>query len=140
MHDLLNDLAKCVSGEICYRLDVDRPGSVPKNTCHFLTIKNPLKCHDYRSLCNAKRLRTFIAFGYCGMSMQELISNFKFLRLLSLSFCHKVKEVPDTIADLIHLRSLDLSITDIEKLPDSTCSLCNLQELRLNNSTHLFFC
>jgi len=108
MHDLLNHLAKCVCGEICYRLGVDRPRSVPKKTRHFLTIKNPVKCHDYRSLCNTKRLRTFIAFGYCGMSMQEWFSDFKFLRLLSLSFCDKVKEVPDTIADLIHLRSLDL--------------------------------
>jgi len=39
MHDLLNDLAKYVCGEICYRLGVDRPGSVPKKTRHFSIVK-----------------------------------------------------------------------------------------------------
>jgi len=134
MHDLLNDLAKYVCGETCYRLGVDRPGSVPKKTHHFSFTKNPVECDEYRSLLDAKRLRTFLSIdGDCGMSIQELISNFKFLRLLSLASCYDIEEVPDTIADLIDLLSLDLSMTDIEKLPDSTCSLCNLQVLKLNN-------
>ena len=66
------------------------------------------------------------------MSIQDLFSNFKRLRLLSLSHCHNIKEVPDTIANLIHLRSLDLSFTKIERLPDSICSLYKLQVLKLN--------
>jgi len=133
MHDLLNDLAKYVSGEMCYRLGVDRPGSIPKTTRHFSTVKNPVKCDEYKSLCDAKRLRTFRSiYRNCGMSIQELISNFKFLRLLSLPDCRNIKEVPDTIVSLIHLRSLDLSFTDIERLPDSICSLYNLQVLKLN--------
>ncbi|ESW05578.1 hypothetical protein PHAVU_011G191400 [Phaseolus vulgaris] len=133
MHDLLNDLAKYVSGEIFYRLGVDRPGSVSKTTRHFSNANNRVECDEYRSLCDAKRLRTFLSISTdCGMSVQELISNFKFLRLLSLSYCRNIKEVPDTIANLIHLRSLDLSHTYIERLPDSTCSLCNLRVLKLN--------
>jgi len=131
MHDLLNDLAKYVSGQICYRLGVDKPGSVPKTTRHFSTVNNPVECDEYRSLCDAKRLRTFLSRN-CGMSIQELISNFKFLRILSLSYSLNIKEVPETIANLIHLRSLDLSSTDIERLPDSICSLYNLQVLKLN--------
>jgi len=134
MHDLLNDLAKYVSGEMCYMLGVDRPGSVPKTTRHFSMVKNPVECDEYKSLRDAKRLRTFLSVsGNCGMSIQELISNFKFLRLLSLSSCHNIKEVPDIIVDLIHLRSLDLSYTYVERLPDSICSLYNLQVLKLNN-------
>jgi len=132
MHDLLNDLAKYVSGEMCYRLGVDRPGSVPKTTRHFSTLLNTVECDEYRSLCDAKRLRTFINFVTYGLSIQELISNFKFLRLLSLT-SNNIIEVPNTIADLIHLRSLDLSATQIERLPDSICSLYNLQVLKLNN-------
>jgi len=135
MHDLLNDLAKYVSGEMCYRLGVDRPGSVPKTTRHFSTVKYPGKCDEYRSLRDAKRLRTFMARS-SGMSIQELISNFKFLRLLSLS-SFSIEEVPDTIADLIHLRSLDLSSTCIQRLPDSICSLYNLQVLKLNQCSLL---
>ncbi|ESW05583.1 hypothetical protein PHAVU_011G191800 [Phaseolus vulgaris] len=135
MHDLLNDLAKYVSGDICYRLGVDRPGSVPKTTRHFSIVNmDPIECDEYRSLCDAKRLRTFLSTSTnCEMSIQELISNFKFLRLLSLSYCSNIKEVPDTITDLIHLRSLDLSGTSIERLPDSMCSPCNLQVLKLND-------
>jgi len=137
MHDLLNDLAKYVSGEICYRLGVDRPGSVPKTTRHFSTLTNPVECDEYRSLCDAKRLRTFMFDSrHGGMSIQELISNFKFLRVLSLLSSH-IKEVPDTIADLIHLRLLDLSATNIERLPDSICSLSKLQVLKLNACFYL---
>jgi len=139
MHDLLNDLAKYVSGEICYRLGVDRRGSVPKATRHFSAIMNRSEGHEYWSVCDAKRLRTFLStFRTCGISIQELISNFKFLRLLSLSCCTYIEEVPDTIADLIHLRSLDVSGTIIKRLPDSTCSLCNLQVLKLNTCLNLW--
>ncbi|WVZ03288.1 hypothetical protein V8G54_024094 [Vigna mungo] len=143
MHDLLNDLAKYVSGEICYRLGVDRAKTVPKKARHFSAVSDPVEfstveCHEYRSLCDATRLRTFVSISMdCGMSIQELISNFKFLRLLSLNGCDNIKEVPDSVGNLIHLRSLDLSGTDIERLPDSTCSLCNLQVLKLNDCDNL---
>ncbi|KAK8464364.1 hypothetical protein PHAVU_011G191466 [Phaseolus vulgaris] len=139
MHDLLNDLAKYVSSEMCYSLGVDRPRSVPKTTRHFSILnKDPVECDEYRSLCDAKRLRTFLSMSTnFGMSIQELISNFKFLRLLSLSSCLNIKEVLDTIADLIHLRSLDLSGILIERLPNSACSLCNLQVLKLNKCEFL---
>ena len=138
MHDLLNDLAKYVSGEMCYRLGVDRPGSIPTTTRHFSMVKNHVDCDEYRSLCDAKRLRTFLCISRnCGMSIQDLISNFKCLRLLSLSKCQNIKEVPDTIADLIHLRSLDLSLTRIKRLPNSICSLYNLQVLKLEKCIHL---
>ena len=133
MHDLLIDLAKYVSGELCFRLGVDSAERVPKTIHHFSIGKDPVEYHECRSLCDAKRLRTFISlFGNCVMSIQELISNFKFLRVLSLCWCYNIKEVPDTIGDLIHLRSLDLSRTCIKRLPDSTCSLCNLHMLKLN--------
>jgi len=138
MHDLVNDLAKYVSGEMCFRLGVDNAEGerVPKSIRHFSTVKT-VECDVYRSLCDAKRLRTFITVVYYDMSMQELVSNIKFLRLLSLTYCRDIIEVPDTIADLIHLRSLDLSATHIARLPDSICSLYNLQVLKLNHCTYL---
>ncbi|QCD85746.1 internalin A [Vigna unguiculata] len=48
-----------------------------------------------------------------------------------------IKEVPGGIGNLIHLRSLDLSNTHIETLPDSMCLLCNLLVLKLNNCLYL---
>ncbi|BAT96936.1 hypothetical protein VIGAN_09026300 [Vigna angularis var. angularis] len=97
MHDLLNDLAKYVSGEICYRLGVDGEKGVSRKTRHISYVSG--LSQYYTNLCDAKGLRTFITFrGWqCPMSIEELISNFKFLRVLSWRWCINV---PDTIGDL----------------------------------------
>jgi len=155
MHDLLNDLAKYVSGEICFRFGVDKAKSITKKTRHFSLViddeqySRELHYHGFENLYDAKRLRTFIPVPritylhhsfqswYCDSLMLELIFKFKFLRVLSFSCCRSLTEVPETIGDIIHLRSLDLSYTYIQKLPDSMCSLCNLQTLKLNNCYNL---
>ena len=71
------------------------------------------------------------------MSIHQLFSKFKFLRVLSLLGCSELKEVPDSVGNLKHLHSLDLSNTNIKKLPESTCSLYNLQILKLNGCSHM---
>jgi len=43
-----------------------------------------------------------------------------------VSNCSNLTKVPDSVGNLKHLRSL-------ERLPESTCSLYNLQILKLNN-------
>jgi len=142
MHDLLNDLAKYVCGDICFNLEADKARCIPKMTRHFSFAIKEVKYFD--SLHNGKRLRTFIplpTFGsmsfvndpwQCKLSLHELFSMFKFIHILSLLCCSGLREVPDSLGDLKHLRSLDLSCTDIRKLPDSTCLLYNLQILKLN--------
>ncbi|XP_040864158.1 putative disease resistance protein At3g14460 isoform X2 [Glycine max] len=149
MHDLLNDLAKYVCGDICFRLEDDQVTNIPKTTRHFSVASNYVKCFDgFRTLYNAERLRTFMSsseemsFHYynrwqCKMSTDELFSKFKFLRVLSLSGYSNLTEAPDSVGNLKYLHSLDLSNTDIEKLPESTCSLYNLLILKLNGCKHL---
>ncbi|QCD95308.1 disease resistance protein RPM1 [Vigna unguiculata] len=66
----------------------------------------------------------------------ELFSKLKFLRVLSLHGYSDLKEVPDSVGNLKHLRSIDLSCTLIQKLPDSICLLYNLLILKLN---HCFY-
>ncbi|CAJ1977959.1 unnamed protein product [Sphenostylis stenocarpa] len=147
MHDLLNDLAKYVCGNICFRFGVDEDKRIPVRTRHLSLVTNEDQYSDeFGSLYYAKRLRTFMPtsrrisidnYWDCKMVMDELFSKFKFLRVLSLSCCRSLKEVPGLVGDLKHLRSLDLSSTLIQKLPDSTCSLYNLQILKLNSCFNL---
>ncbi|KAL2335056.1 hypothetical protein Fmac_016269 [Flemingia macrophylla] len=143
MHDLLNDLAKYVSGDVCFRFGVDKAKSIRNTTRHFsVVISGDLRDFDGfgRSYDFPKRLHTFIpmqgARAYvswqCMISNHELFSKFKSLHVLSLSRCVTLKDVPDTLGELKHLRSLDLSRTHIKRLPDSTCLLYNLQILKLN--------
>ncbi|QHN85476.1 Putative disease resistance RPP13-like protein [Arachis hypogaea] len=43
----------------------------------------------------------------------------------------------EELGELIHLRYLDLSCTNIKTLPESLCKLCNLQTLKLNHCSNL---
>ncbi|KAG2383788.1 putative disease resistance RPP13-like protein [Vigna angularis] len=151
MHDLLNDLAKYVSGEFCFRLNFDKGDCVPKTTRHFSFALRDFVLCDVRyfdglgSLGDAKRLRSFlpIVSNYGdGLTcrLEILIPEFfklKFLRVLSLNGYHRFKEVPDSVGDLKHLHSLDLSYTRIQKLPDSVGLLYNLLILKLNYCSYL---
>ncbi|RDY11161.1 putative disease resistance RPP13-like protein 1, partial [Mucuna pruriens] len=148
MHDFLKDLAKYISGDICYRLGVDdKAKCISERTRHFSFPMNHVQYFDgFASLFDVKRLCTFMPistemdcfFGWnCEMWVQELFSKFKFLRVLSLSSCSGLTEVPDFVGNLKHLCSLDLSYTDIKKLPDSMCSLYNLQILKLKYCINL---
>ncbi|KAL5150674.1 putative disease resistance RPP13-like protein 1 [Glycine soja] len=144
MHDLLNDLARFICGDICFRLDGDQTKGTPKATRHFsVAIEHARYFDGFGTLCDAKKLRSYMPtsnkkhFDYliswnCNMSIHELVSKFKFLRVLSLSHCSNLREVPDSVGNLKYLSSLDLSNTEIVKLPESTCSLYNLQILKLN--------
>ncbi|XP_027923472.1 putative disease resistance RPP13-like protein 1 [Vigna unguiculata] len=146
MHDLLNDLAKYVYGDICFRLKFDKGKYIPKTTRHFLFTPGDVKCFNgLESLSDAKRLRSFIAIArlrgrYLGnypwqfmISLHDLFSKIKFLRVLSFYGISDLKKVPDSIGNLKHLQSIDLEYTNIQKLPDSIGLLYNLLILKLSN-------
>ncbi|RYR32686.1 hypothetical protein Ahy_A10g047218 [Arachis hypogaea] len=59
-----------------------------------------------------------------------LLSKLKYLRALSF-YRFPLESLPDSIGELIHLRYLDLSYTDMMTLPDTLCNLYNLQTLKL---------
>ncbi|KAL2335654.1 hypothetical protein Fmac_016867 [Flemingia macrophylla] len=137
MHDLLNDLAKYVCGDICFRLGVDKAEGIPKTTRHFsidfLSFDGFGSSYDITT----KRLHTFIptqrfTSWQCMISIHELFSKFKSLHVLSLSGCATLIDVPETLGELKHLRLLNLSRTNIKILSNSTCLLYNLQILKLN--------
>ncbi|XP_028789896.1 putative disease resistance RPP13-like protein 1 [Neltuma alba] len=85
----------------------------------------PLSMRGHRSTsCNS--ILHFIS----GKFTHNLPSKFTCMRVLSLSD-HFIKQLPDSIGNLKHLRYLDLSGTKIRKLPDSICELHHLQTLKL---------
>ena len=84
---------------------------------------------------NLEHIRTFLTIpGYCKYKddfIRRIVSlNFKRLRVLSLHGC-KTKRLPKFIGRLCHLRYLDLSYNDVEKIPKSVTRLKCLQTLRV---------
>ncbi|PPR81981.1 hypothetical protein GOBAR_AA38731 [Gossypium barbadense] len=59
------------------------------------------------------------------------------LRVLSLAGYKNIKEFPEDIGSLKHLRNLNLSQTFIKRLRNSLCSLYNLQTLTLHGCNDL---
>ncbi|XP_017431426.2 putative disease resistance protein At3g14460 [Vigna angularis] len=140
MHDLLNDLAKYVCEDICIRLGVDERKGIPKTTRHFSFSDSSFD--GFGSSIDIQKLHTFTPtdgiWGWeCKMSIGDLFSRFKLIRVLSLCKCRSLTELPKSVGNLKHLRSLDLSHTAIEKLPDSISLLYKLQILQLNHCEEL---
>jgi len=147
MHDLLNDLAKYVGGDIYFRWEVDQEEKIQKETRHFSVELGYNQYFDgFGTSCNTERLRTFMStgrtsysFGDWGvnMSIDEFFSKFRLLRILTLSHCSNIKGLPDSVGNLEHLRMLDLSYTKLKKVSEKICSLSHLQILRLNFCNYL---
>ncbi|KAJ9141438.1 hypothetical protein P3X46_031976 [Hevea brasiliensis] len=140
MHDLINDLARYVAGEVCFRLE-DGLESVHKAR-HVSYIRHRYELFKkFEVLYKAQSLRTFLPLsvhmGFCSRNfymtrkvIYELLPKLRCLRVLSLSgYCISV--LPNVIGKLKHLRYLDLSHTLIKTLPESVGALCHLQTLIL---------
>ncbi|KAM5554557.1 hypothetical protein ABKV19_022780 [Rosa sericea] len=143
MHDLINDLASFVSGEFCFRWEGSDSTNNLINTRHFSYMAG---YHDevyglkmFEALQQAKCLHTFLPLGksylrgkFSGKGLYEALPKFQCLRMLKLTG-YNIKELPYSINNLKHLKHLDLSETRIEKLPDTICTLYNLQVLLLSD-------
>ncbi|CAL8132991.1 unnamed protein product [Prunus armeniaca] len=139
MHDVVHDFLQFLTKNECFVFEAE--GGNNKRIMEFddynkvrhLTLmfapKGPL---IPSSLCNCKNLRTLATFDSKITSfVRVLISQVKCLRTLNLSG-NSLKEVPNEVGELAHLRYLDLSKNhDLMKLPDTMCNLINLQTLRL---------
>ncbi|KAF2293675.1 hypothetical protein GH714_004100 [Hevea brasiliensis] len=144
MHDLINDLAQSVSGEVCFNLD-DKSKSINSysKVRHSAFICYPYDISQrFEVFKEMNSLRTFLPlpkhWGNCLASnvVHESVPTLKRLRVLSLSG-YQFEELPSSIGDLKHLRYLDLYRTDIHRLPNSLSNLWNLQTLKLRGCYNL---
>ncbi|MFS7926014.1 putative P-loop containing nucleoside triphosphate hydrolase, leucine-rich repeat domain superfamily [Helianthus anomalus] len=155
MHDLLNDLATSVAGEVFLRLDIEKAKDFRKEALekyrHMSFVREEYEAYSkFKPIKSATSLRTFLAvsveledsweeFYLSSKILVDLLPELPFLRVLSLSG-YFISEVPETIGSLKHLRYLNLSRTLITCLPENVGNLFNLQSLILYrcNSLRMF--
>ncbi|CAN6696599.1 unnamed protein product [Malus baccata var. baccata] len=147
MHDLINDLAMFVSSEFCFRLDQKNLHEVSKRVRHLSYMRGKFDTSPiFEPLKGVKCLRTFFPAslappgiwygGYVSNKvLDDLLPTQKYLRVISLSRYQNINQLPNSIGNHIHLRYIDLSYTTIKRLPDTVCTLYNLQTLLLLGSS-----
>ncbi|KAK8603355.1 hypothetical protein V6N13_085544 [Hibiscus sabdariffa] len=137
MHDLMNDLAQLVAGDICCRLEDNKQQMVSCRSRHLSYIPSQYGTMKmFEAFDQANFLRTFLPLkGHWGryltnVVLVELLPRLSCLRVLSLCG-YMITELPDFLENLKHLRYLNLSETQIKCLPDSSCTLYHLEILLL---------
>ncbi|XVF18423.1 hypothetical protein REPUB_Repub11eG0020200 [Reevesia pubescens] len=139
IHDLINDLAQVVAGEVCFKLEVNKQPKISEGTRHSSYVRGLFDgVKKFEAFGHMKHLRTFLSFmlptdGVCFLTntvLIDLLPKLRCLRVLSLKgYC--ITLLPNVFENLVHLHYLDFSYTEIKSLPDSTCGLYNLETLLL---------
>ncbi|XP_040994516.1 putative disease resistance RPP13-like protein 1 [Juglans microcarpa x Juglans regia] len=146
MHDLINDLAKFVSGDFTFRLEVDSRSHRNLNkTRHVSYARQSYENFEkFEALQEATQLRTFLALQWYKLCyytskklLRDLLPMLSCLRVLSLSDYWYKLELPESIGKMTQLRYLNIHHTKIIRLPDSVCKLYNLQTLKLSRCLYL---
>ncbi|PPD90554.1 hypothetical protein GOBAR_DD12482 [Gossypium barbadense] len=138
MHDLINDLAQVVAGEICSKLEGDKKWKFSNRTRHSSYIVGTYDTvKKFEAFDQVNSLRTFLplmcdyrAPFLTNVVLDDLLPRLGYLRMLSLSG-YIITELPDVFENLKHLRYLNFSSTKIKCLPDSLCTLYHLETLLL---------
>ncbi|XP_015947856.2 putative disease resistance RPP13-like protein 1 [Arachis duranensis] len=138
MHDLLHDLAIFLAGDFYCRIEELGEQEEKKVLTRHFSYFPPGRLHHriskvFNSNAKLESLRTSLYIDDL-FSMESVASKFICLRVLSF---HKLDILPDSTGESIHLRYLNLSWTDINRLPESLCNLYNLQTLILYRCTKL---
>ncbi|XP_052880910.1 putative disease resistance RPP13-like protein 1 [Gossypium arboreum] len=145
MHDLINDLAQVVAGDICSKLEGDMQQKFSNRTRHSSYIVSRYDTvKKFEAFDQVKSLRTFLPLQLSrywklyltNVVLVDLLPKLGYLRVLSLSG-YKITELPDVFENLKHLRYLNFSHTQIKCLPDSLCTLYHLETLLLKSCSKL---
>ncbi|XP_062078962.1 putative disease resistance RPP13-like protein 1 [Humulus lupulus] len=141
MHDLMHDLAMYVLGQCCFIYDSCKDlHKFSSKTRHLSYMKDLRDTIEFGNLSRVKSFRSLLALPfqlshhslYTRLEHEIVLMDGGCLRALSLSeSC--IREMPDSIGNLKHLRYLDVSCTKVEVLPVSICVLYNLETLILSH-------
>ncbi|KAJ3704986.1 hypothetical protein LUZ61_008691 [Rhynchospora tenuis] len=138
MHDLLHELAQFLSKNECLCVVSDNPIQIEQNIRH-LSLRTS-NIYVLKNLSGLKFLRTLLL--YCHIEDHELgdvictaLKGFKTLRYLGLSSKH-LRDFPESIGNLVHLRALSITRTQIPKLSPCVCILYHLQILEFTSNPY----
>ncbi|XP_074285435.1 disease resistance protein RGA2-like isoform X2 [Silene latifolia] len=128
IHDLLHDIAEKVAGEEICRFIFDT-SNVGKRVRHLSFVSNPHAHHIF----NNNHIRTCLQIEGTIDQLLASLSILKWACLRSLDLSNSQAEsLPESIGQLLHMRSLDLSFCSyLTVLPKSITKLVNLQTLNL---------
>ncbi|GLT33630.1 hypothetical protein SLA2020_082000 [Shorea laevis] len=147
MHDLINDLAIAVAGEIHCNLECSMGDEKLEKTRHFSLTPHYFEFPErFKVLEELKHLRTFLSLRapnddrkisfLSNKILHHFLPTLNHLRVLSL-YSYQIGKLPDFVEKLKHIRYIDLSCTNIKCLPESVDSLLFLQTLLLSGCEEL---
>ncbi|KAG8492653.1 hypothetical protein CXB51_010081 [Gossypium anomalum] len=146
MHDLMNDLAQLVAGEVCCRLEGEKQQKFLHRSRHSAYVSDDWYhiVKKFEAFYQMTSLRTFLrlmeptyqGFYLTSVVLEDLLPRLSYLRVLSLAG-YWIYDLPDFFENLKHLRYLNFSSTQINRLPDSLCTLYLLDTLILRGCSNL---
>ncbi|KAK8622432.1 hypothetical protein V6N13_117349 [Hibiscus sabdariffa] len=144
MHDLMNDLAQSVAGDICCRLEDNKQHMFSHRSRHSSNnTSDNGTAKMFEAFGQINSLRTFLRLKEAHLRIYlsnvvlvELLPRHGYLRVLSLCG-YGITELPEFFENLNHLRYLNLSHNGIKCLSDSLCNLYQLETLLLEGCSKL---
>ncbi|KAG4127083.1 hypothetical protein ERO13_D10G197201v2, partial [Gossypium hirsutum] len=146
MHDLINDLAQSVAGEVCFKIEDSQ--RISKHARHLSYIAEDFDgIKKFEGIYEAQHLRTFLPLMSSRVFrtdnyltnhvLTNLLPNLRCLRALSLEE-YQITMLPDFVGDLKLLRYLNFSKNRVIKcLPESVSTLYNLETFLLKGCYNL---
>ncbi|KAJ6370862.1 hypothetical protein OIU77_001383 [Salix suchowensis] len=142
MHDLVHDLAQSIMKRECCLIEGKEKLQIPRTVRLVGAYKIPqfsLEEKDFKSLSLRTILLSRVRYhkGTVSDGFHLCFAQQKYLRAYCIDDHNITNTLPKSICNLKHLRFLDVSGSCIQKLPESTTSLQNLQTMNLRRCFEL---
>ena len=145
MHDIVHDFAQFLTKNECFIMEVDNGKDLRLESFYKMGRHSSI-VFSYSSpfpvsIFNIENLQTILVISRGNLHIRKGLPNIfqclQSLRTLELAN-NSIEELPREIAQLIHLRYLNLSNNAwLKELPEAMCKLCNLQTLTLSQCWRL---